>query len=324
MILLILSDEASSARVLDLRTLQGAALGSTPVGAEFRAYALFYDAPLDELRLTEGAFEARREGRSIPQSAAVTLISESLDSGWRELPQIPAEVQTLHFDWPEAPARCVALDMSCVSLPVEAGVIELAVPIEGDRLLVALDSGRFFDVSPGGVTELVVPAEIPHRAGATVFGPRGEEIWLVGADRSVVSGTFDELRIGESQKHESLPWEPSERLWLDGSRDGAAVEMFAFSLTSSAAKFEEGAGWTSFYSDGLFGDTSGFCPALGFVGSSRRRSDFSVGAPPGRLQPRRIESAPEQPAGRNGRPDSDPWAGSRGRYGRRSRSHLPA
>ncbi|MBI2378715.1 MAG: hypothetical protein HYV07_32270 [Deltaproteobacteria bacterium] len=222
---------------------------------EGRTYAIYYEQTAEELRLPLGWVESVPDGRPIPDGP----VEVDLDVGgsWEQLPELPRELRSPRFPWPPPETRCKQLRTSCVALPgAPPSSIGLASPLGGDRILIGLETGEAFIVSPDGATRL--EASIPTAAGALAVGQSGDpELWLVGRDRQLAAGSISDVELGALKTHEPLPFDPGERLWLSGSTDRGAVELFSMSLTSSAARYEEGRGWTPVFADGFVGATSG-------------------------------------------------------------------
>ncbi|MCC7383318.1 MAG: hypothetical protein IT384_15890 [Deltaproteobacteria bacterium] len=218
------------------RTVAAGELG--PVDAEIDLFALRYTCSLEEMNLRPGWQHpvAPGEGTRLPKPLAIqtSVLRESKQSAWTRA-DLPAELGALRF----SPARdgCTPFRLSSISIPetVER-YVSIALPLPGDEVLIALQDGRFFRLTPEAVIPLAqVSTTTPHVAG---FRRSDGRIWLLGDQGQLASG---DLSSGFSAEPSLGPRGGGARSALTG--DPAGTELFAITSSLGAIHHFDGQAW---------------------------------------------------------------------------------
>jgi hypothetical protein len=233
----VIVESAETTEIL-VRPVTVGAPSSTAIDEAARVTALLYAGSPGSGDVPQaGVYAVAAAGRRLPMP---DRILERRGEGFVETASASAAIDAIRIPWRPGEA-CVDFELVAdVQLPgTVQSILYDVVPSAADRALVSVSGGRFFEVTvDGGVRSLAAMEGLPPNA--MYFDETRDEQWLVGHDGRVFRGHADR-GFTAAPTWTSTAVDP--RIWLDGSRDGAPVELFLVTRDGRFARFD-GTTWT--------------------------------------------------------------------------------
>ncbi|MCK6549444.1 hypothetical protein L6R52_26630 [Myxococcota bacterium] len=237
-------DGEAVVQVADLTTGAGAILPelARADGEALRIHALHYACPAAVLGLSPGVQSPLPDGEGHPLPPAEGVWSAEVGDGGAT-PWAAAAPPALRV---ARTVRCARYELVRVTIPgtsTYTSTTSFTFPIlgiaDGDGVIVAINDGRFFRVTPSGSEPLSVAPGTPYLAHYRA--PDGE-LWLFGPGGALARGDF-------ARGFEEMPSSPTStgvlRAWLAGPRDpDAPFELYALDDSGAMARFSDGV-WQS-------------------------------------------------------------------------------
>lgn len=253
--LIVAYEEEGSLRV-EAHALEGRGIVLMRSGVFERVTVLYYEESLEELGVGEGLVRPAPDGACnpalLPRTFTIALTQAPDDAEYVEVPSLDEPLASFRY---EGPCPCVDFE-AAARIPIEEMSVTGVVSGEASALVVS--PHRVYRVlEDGAVDQMEVPDDT---LSAAYRGPDGRT-WLGTSDGRLLTGSFD------GGFAETATGAPERVLAIDGSRDGAAFELFTLHGDGEIRRLDETGLWEVVYG-GSEGNTDQY-PDLVWAGPGK-------------------------------------------------------